>query len=217
MLDDSTAHPQECPALPPLTQSMIARLGGASRTLGIAASTVMLLCCGALAGLVVSQETKEGVPATSGAQSANAPRQADPGSSLTQNSCAGVPAYAQRTDDVCANSERVVTIDGVKITVTSLVLDGSLLGADVTMVNTSSREMSYNILYWDMRFPNGDIKNGVDSLFDGGTFDSGYLAAGGSLTKSLRFKYAGPGLYVLTYEPIQIFAKRRAVWPQQIS
>lgn len=129
--------------------------------------------------------------------------------------------YADKQpNDVCADANGTVTLQGLTVTATPLTstnngIGGKSLCSDITIRNGSDESKDYNVFDFKIQTPSGDVSS-TSSAGIGSTLASGTLIASGTKSgKVCRDDAAEKGQYVLIYKPIG-FTDDRAVWLSKV-
>ena len=131
------------------------------------------------------------------------------------------PEYAGATDDDTAvQAGQPIELSDWTATATPLTpttsdLQQQVLCSNVTLVNNDDEQQEYSSLSWKLQFPNGSVN---DMTFTGdndlGNVGGSGLAPGGTVTQKACFEdiQAGPGQYILAWQPDVFSSKDRGVW-----
>ena len=142
------------------------------------------------------------------------------GDTTTNDTSGGAPCagdYADKqAEDVCADANDTVTLQGLTVTATPLKtsdngIGGRSLCTDVTLKNGSGESKDYNALDFKIQTPNGDVAT-ASAMGVGATLGSGTLVAGGTKSGKLcRDDATEKGQYVVIYKP-NPWMDDRGVW-----
>lgn len=128
------------------------------------------------------------------------------------------PEYAGKLkEDKVAQPGGEVMLSGWTVTASALESVSSDFGSDnlcsnVSMTNRDDEQQEYNGLSWKLQTPNGNVQDmtftGENDLMTGG------LAPGGNVSKRVCFEDqgAGPGQYILSWQPDIFSSEARGVW-----
>ena len=151
-------------------------------------------------------------PAATGASEAPAPPPAAPAEPPK-------PTYAGATDNdtVAASPTAPLELSGWTTTVTPLArttsdLQQDVLCTNVTLANNDDEQQEYSSLSWKLQYPNGSV---LDTTYGGNNdLSSAGLAPGGTVTQTACFEDtgAGPGQYILSWQPDIFSSEKRGVW-----
>lgn len=132
---------------------------------------------------------------------------------------ASKPSYPGAKDgDKVASPGRPIELSGWTTTATAMRFKADAFGSrnlctTVTMKNRDKEQQEYSPLSWKLQLPAGNV---LDMTFTGDDkeLDSSGLAPGGSVTGLVCFedKKAGPGQYILSWQPDVFSSEDRGVW-----
>lgn len=125
--------------------------------------------------------------------------------------------YADKQpEDVCADANGTVTLQGLTVTATPLKNTDNGFGSkslcsEIALKNDSGESQDYNALDFKIQTPSGDVST-TSSMGLGSTLNSGTLVSGGTKTGTIcRDDATEKGSYVVIYKPNSLM-DARAVW-----
>ncbi|VEH71766.1 Telomeric repeat-binding factor 2 [Corynebacterium segmentosum] len=140
----------------------------------------------------------------------------DSSNSAASNEDGNQEAPAKEDSTEFAPGETYSTKDGLEMTINGMhfatdVFDDTYLAAEVTYVNNSDDEKSFNPIDWSVQTPSGVVADYDINGFDD-SLHAGKLTPGGTVTGTLYFEHSEPGEYRVIWKPTFSFSSDTATW-----